>query len=73
MGTVKFKPEYEKKLKKLKVKTKLVKNINKLSFKLTQEEANSFSKESWGDFIRQSFMWDITPEGVEFWDNIANS
>jgi len=69
--TIIFKSEFENKLKKLKIKTKFIKNLrNYKRTYLTLERLNAIH--NWEDFISLSFKWSSTPEGFEYWDNIAN-
>jgi hypothetical protein len=72
-----FKPEFEMKLRKLKIKTKFIKNLlnyNKskvIDERTTIEDLNSFT--TWTNFIGNSFNWRISPEGNKYWITIYNS
>lgn len=77
--TIAFKPEFEKKLKKLRIKTKYVKNLMKpgaieanmgIQPKDPVEYANN--KHTWYRFITDTFAWKSTPEGFTFWSNISD-
>jgi hypothetical protein len=71
--TIVFTPEFENKLKRLKVKTKFIKNVNKYkrdSYIGTNHL--SLNKESeWLFFIANAFPWSNSPEGIDFWAKIA--
>jgi hypothetical protein len=81
--TIVFKPEFENKLKELKVKTRFVKNFknrnkNRQTKKwlvissideIAVKELNS--KDSFFIFIDHAFLWVSTPEGYDFWIEIA--
>jgi len=69
--TIIFKPEFEKKLKRLKIKTKFVRNLRNCKFVYTNLGLLNITND-WEDFIRLAFKWSNSPEGFEYWDNIAN-
>jgi hypothetical protein len=84
--TIVFKPEIEAKLKKLRIKTKFVKNwianrwYNKKWYKdeeeyiaLKNRNDTKFYEEvnNWYMFIVTSFDWAITEEGHEYWSKIS--
>ena len=71
MKTITFKPEFEKKLKELRIKTKFVKNINfqKNHTKVEIEELNEINH--WTHFIRSAFIFKKTPEGIDYWWGIS--
>lgn len=80
--TIVFKPEFEKKLKDLRIKTKFVKNFNKKEWpnSINNYECNienmhkqCLNATSWYAFVVYAFNWDITPEKQEYWSNIANA
>lgn len=74
--TIVFKPEFEAKLKKLKIKTKFVSNIKKHSHNgSTFNEQIAFLNTllTWNGFIRSAFVWSETPEGSDFWFNLLES
>lgn len=70
-----IRPEFEDKLKALRIKTKFLNNCNKVEwpypskgyFRRNQNEAIT-----WFRFIVNSFHWDSTPEGYYYWSNIAD-
>lgn len=74
MKTVKFKEPFESKLKKLRIKTKFVNNINKGNIDLNLKDKVDLLNEIqlWGDFIKSGFIFAETPEGKEFWYNISS-
>ena len=71
--TITFKPEFEKKLKELKIKTKFVKNFTSKEHghtKLSEWEQELFrNTDNWHDFIIYSFVWRNTSEGKFFWSS----
>lgn len=72
--TIVFKPEFEAKLKKLKIKTKFVSNIKNrtISNKAFKEHIIYLnSKSNWNNFISNAFLWDYTPEKYVFWEEIS--
>lgn len=81
--TIVFKPEFEKKLKDLKIKTKFVKNFkikewpasehNSVPFSIENNHACCLTTNNWFRFIQNAFNWDTTLEGYDYWKNIANS
>ena len=77
MKTITFKPEFEKKLKELKVKTKFVNVIavhNHKIHMLVRERVDIINDcESFRDFIRSGFIWSESKEGFFFWHDIAKS
>lgn len=73
--TVVFKPEFETKLKKLRIKTKFVKNLHTIKdygmpYNIYYGKKQFENAEIWSDFICYAFSWDKTPEGEDFWYNI---
>ena len=73
--TITFKPEFEKKLKELRIKTKFVKNwiANKWFSndpKYCRERA--LNAVGWKEFMIWAFSWELTPEGYEYWNQIFN-
>jgi hypothetical protein len=73
--TIVFKPEFEAKLKKLKIKTKFVKNWKANKWKVTnpiyqREKANS--ADNWEWFIIYAFSWQLAPEGHDYWEHISD-
>jgi hypothetical protein len=64
-----FKKEYDDMLVKLHVKDIFTRNF----LQLNGDYESLNESEDFNDFILCGFPWDETPEGLEFWDNIANS
>jgi hypothetical protein len=76
--TIIFKSKFEKKLKKLRIKTKFMKNVKKYvgtNFSKQDDYMNTINKNanSWHKFIVIAFIWRDTPEKDDFWRKIANS
>lgn len=74
MKTYTFKPEFEEKLKRLKIKTRFIKNIktlNESKYLVMRESLNNNSFD-WHALISEAFTWNGSPEGHRFWSNIAN-
>jgi hypothetical protein len=72
--TITFKPEFEKKLKKLKIKTKFVKNWKANKWATSNPTANrelALQVNSWEEFIMYAFGWNMTSEGYDYWYNIS--
>jgi hypothetical protein len=78
--TIIFKKEFEDKLKKLKIKTKFLKNLKNgkgclqrryFSGQERIEEINT--RVSWWGFVNGMAIWESTPEGHNYWENIARS
>lgn len=73
--TIGFKPEFEKKLKELRIKTKVIKNIKlfchstKTPFNRKLEFINE--SDSWRIAVNRFFIWSSTPEEFDFWKNIS--
>lgn len=72
--TLTFKPEFEAKLKQLKIKTKFVNNCKKV--KWPEHQAIRIKEcfnttNNWLHFIVYAFHWDSTPEGYDYWFKIA--
>jgi len=73
MKTIRFKPEFETKLKKLRIKTLFVKRLRE-DGPLNKRRVSSLNGMiSFCSFIMGSFIWNDTKEGYKFWDKIANS
>lgn len=75
MKTIKFPPEYEEKLKKLKVKTKFVNNLLNYGF-YNPNRLEEYARDNhydWYMFIAGGFIWEDTPEEHDFWAKIADS
>lgn len=76
MITYVFKPEFEEKLKKLKIKTKFLKNVQYDIKHITTlrkrcQVLNSYKL--WYTFIDMAFDWTQTEEGYKCWINIAHN
>jgi mRNA-degrading endonuclease RelE of RelBE toxin-antitoxin system len=74
--TIVFKPEFEKKLKKLKIKTKFVKNLKNPQWP-HPDKTNYYKQEfenapNWKMFIHYAFNWARTPEDHFYWERISN-
>jgi len=69
---VTFKPEFEAKLKELGIKEQFVNNWNNEAIS-THNICNELSMpiSSWESFIANGFDWDNTPEGSDFWLQVA--
>ena len=74
MRTFVFKPEFEKKLKRLGIKRKFIKNVKwDWQDTLDLESALKYlnTKKSWDELLIGSFYWDETEEGHDYWYNIS--
>jgi hypothetical protein len=77
--TIVFAPEIEKKLKRLKIKTKFVKYWLANKWKISDPNYNRHiatleeKDNNWYNFIGYSFNWSLTEEGKDYWNNIANN
>lgn len=75
---VKFKPEFESELKRLKVKKLFVNNILKVGLDnvyttIPMREVNILNSYSdFNSFIYSAFIFRNTPEGDAFWSTIAD-
>jgi hypothetical protein len=74
--TIVFKTEFEEKLKKLKIKTKFVKNLKNPQWSF-MDMIDSYKQKfenatSWKTFVVYSFRWERTPEGHLYWERISN-
>ena len=73
---IKIQPEFDAKLKKLRIKTKFMNNFGKWE-KETDEDVILHWKhiclntDYWNVFIIHAFNWRLSPEGDTFWSNIA--
>lgn len=72
--TIIFKPEFEQKLKELKVKTKFVNNLKayckQCHYCLATKIAALNNKDTFSRFIGEGFIWADTPEGHAVWNDI---
>jgi hypothetical protein len=75
--TIVFQPAFEKKLKKLRIKTKFVKNFNNPKWVTPDlfdyRRKSCLTSVSWRCFITCAFYWTNTSEGYAYWDDIANN
>ena len=70
--TIVFKPEFEAKLKQLKIKTKFIKRLKEYKSTISSDFINELNnRKSWKLFIDGAFTWKY--EELDFWYNIANS
>jgi hypothetical protein len=73
--TIVFKPEFEKKLKELKIKTKFVKNCKSPKWNdssMTDSYKKSFENaKNWWKFLQFAFQWEYSVEGYSFWKRIS--
>lgn len=77
--TITFKPEFEEKLKELRIKTRYIRNLRRargfaqLLFKNFTDRINSVNKrDNWRSFISSMAVWSTTLEGYEYWSDISN-
>ena len=77
MKTITFKPEFEAKLKKLKVKRRFVRNMIAYCEDYHYDLENKIKIANrigcFNRFIANAFFWEHTPEGYKFWENISES
>jgi hypothetical protein len=68
-----FKKEFEDKLKKLRIKTKFVKNIrNQHKGSKLQQRIQYLDRITyWKNFVSAAFFWVNTPEGWKYWVKIS--
>jgi len=66
-----IKPEFDEKLKKLRVKTRFLNNLKKkrANPKMILQRLNTY--ETFNEFISEAFYWEDTPEGYDYWDEIS--
>ena len=69
-----IRPEFEKKLRELKILTRFKKNCANpkwvISDPLKQRIAQNNTLD-WNEFINAAFFWVTSPEGTCYWSNIA--
>ena len=74
--TIVFKKEFEDKLKELKIKTRFVKNVKNNcrmdGCRLQDRLYDLNSKTYWFNFVNSAFTWVYTPEGRDYWGDIAD-
>jgi len=64
--------DFDIKLKKLKIKTKYLNYFNKFwKVKKSTKITIINIQDSWFDLISISFLWKNTPEGYDYWEEIA--
>jgi hypothetical protein len=72
--TITFKPEFEKKLKELKIKTKFVHHIKLYRTRLDtfEERIEALKDEStFNGFVFSAFDFSATPDGIKYWHEIS--
>ena len=71
-----FTPEFEARLKKLRIKKKFIRNIINYHSQKTEREIREFLSNgrdcNWWYFISSPFLWGDSPEGLQYWSKIAN-
>lgn len=68
-----IKPDFEWKLRELKILTKFKKNCINSGFKHGLEKRIKQNETpNWYHFIECSFVWVYSPEGHKYWNEIAN-
>lgn len=70
--TIKFKPEFEKELLRLGVKTKFLRNRIKHCNETGEDILEINKHDSFYLFVHMAFPIDKTPEGSEFWEDICH-
>lgn len=71
--TIKFSPEHERRLRRLCIKKQFLNNITARG-----RDAEIYAQlsikngHSWYDLIKSAFIWIKSPEGHDYWENIAN-
>lgn len=72
--TIYFKPEFESKLKQLKIKTKFVNNLRIALRTIENKDDRMFylnTADNFSTFVKRAFVWSVTPEEYDFWDIIS--
>ena len=69
---IRFKPEFEKELLRLGVKTRFLKNRIKHCEKTGEDIQDTYPCKNFWWFIILAFEWDSTPEKSKFWKDVAN-
>lgn len=70
---IRFSPEHERRLRRLCIKKQFLKNI--AAYRHDVEDFALWSIENkigWGSLINSAFLWSESPEGDDYWENIAN-
>ena len=69
---VKFSPDHERRLRKLCIKKRFLKNISLKGLNLEQFATMSIEhKWTWRQLIYFAFVWEASPEGYTYWKGIA--
>ena len=72
MKTFTFKPEFEGRLKRLRVKEKFIRNIRQEEGRNWVNYCNVLNRMmDWYLFISNAFIWKLAPETEKFWIKIA--
>jgi hypothetical protein len=70
-----MRPEFDRKLKELKIKGKYIKNVRnpKWNCPYNAEYLKRYKDGTaiFETFIKKSFNWENSPEGFDFWDQIS--
>lgn len=69
---IRFKPEFEKELLRLGVKTRFLKNRIEYCNATNSDVLDIYDGTSFKMFIDLAFQWHKTPEGGEFWRDVSN-
>lgn len=74
---IKIQPEFDAKLKKLRIKTKFMNNFGKWRKDVINKDialcwkTECLNTNNWERFIIYAFSWNLSPEGYTFWVKIA--
>ena len=69
-----IRPEFEKKLRELKILTKFKKNCANPKWVISDPLKRRIIQNNtlvWSEFIDEAFYWELSPEGHFYWSNIA--
>lgn len=70
---IKFSPEHERRLRRLCIKKQFLDNITACGIDAELYARLSIKDgDSWYDLIKSAFIWLKSPEGHDYWENIAN-
>lgn len=70
---IRFSPEHERRLRRLCIKKQFLKNISAHGQDAEKFALLSIKRgDSWYDLINSAFFWLESPEGHDYWENIAN-
>ena len=72
MQTIKFKPEYEKELLRLGVKTRFLKNRIEFCKSVCGDITDINAQLDFRYFVMAAFIWAGAPEHHKFWENVSN-